>query len=176
MWENTAPRTVNQGWLFRLAVEADRVLVTSFSHPLITYLIPRSELMHRKDLCRIESFTEHVHSCELPAEHSVGICCLWGAEEAFIITLQSGHKNKTLDYLILRKKDPYSYTTSGRGKGVRNWFFKKSTFVAHQYLRWENGFTKRPKNREKLIHFHKMYPHTAKILVMVVWIVSSWKH
>lgn len=44
--------------------------------------------MHCKDLCRIESFTEHVHGSELPTEHSVGIRRLRGPEEAFIIALQ----------------------------------------------------------------------------------------
>lgn len=46
--------------------------------------------MNCKDLRRIEGFTEHRNSSELPAEHSVGVRRLRGPEEALIITLEEG--------------------------------------------------------------------------------------
>ena len=51
--------------------------------------------MNCKYLCGIEGFAEHVDGSQLTAEDSVGVCCLGGAEEAFIVALEEGHRQKT---------------------------------------------------------------------------------
>ncbi len=67
------------------------------------YLIPGSELMNGKDLCRIQRLAEDVNGSELPTEHPVSIRSLWRAQETFIITLQEGREEEEIIKKTRRK-------------------------------------------------------------------------
>ncbi len=88
------------------------------------YLIPGSELMNGKDLCRIQRLAEDVNGSELPTEHPVSICSLWRAQETFIITLQEGREEeeiikkqeeryKKISFLSVRHLESFQKRLSG---------------------------------------------------------------
>lgn len=78
------------------------------------YLIPGSELMNGKDLCRVQRLTEDVNGSELPTEHPVSIRSLWRAQETFIITLQEGRKEEEIIKIKeLKRKNKKKDTKSG---------------------------------------------------------------
>lgn len=68
------------------------------------YLIPGSELMNGKDLCRVQRLTEDVNGSELPTEHPVSIRSLWRAQETFIITLQEEREEEEIIKIKKKKK------------------------------------------------------------------------
>lgn len=69
--------------------------------------------MNCKYLCGIEGFAEHVDGSQLTAEDSVGVCCLRGAEEALIVTLEEGPRKQTS---INLSNSIFKFTNSRVGK------------------------------------------------------------